>query len=186
MKDEEIVELYFSRSEDAISETALKYGNYCSYISQNILHSKEDAEECVNDAYFAAWKTIPPQKPQNLKTFLGKLTRNISLKKQEKYQAAKRGGGYVDTVLSELEECIASNSSIEDSIDYSALIECINSFLSSLPSLNRIVFVRRYWYVSPISEIAEQYNISESKVKSILFRLRKRLKEYLGKEGFFI
>ena len=93
MKDEEIVELYFSRSEDAISETALKYGNYCSYISQNILHSKEDAEECVNDAYFAAWKTIPPQRPHNLKTFLGKLTRNISLKKQEKYQAAKRGGG---------------------------------------------------------------------------------------------
>ena len=92
----------------------------------------------------------------------------------------------MDTVLSELEECIASNSSIEDSIDYAALIECINSFLSFLPSLNRIVFVRRYWYISPISEIAEQYNISESKVKSILFRLRKRLKEYLGKEGFFI
>ena len=92
----------------------------------------------------------------------------------------------MDIVLSELEECIASHSSIEDSIDYAALIESINSFLSSLPSLNRIIFVRRYWYVSSISEIAEQYNISESKVKSILFRLRKRLKEYLGKEGFFI
>ncbi len=186
MKDEEIVELYFSRSENAISETALKYGNYCNYISQNILHSKEDAEECLNDAYLAAWSTIPPQKPQNLKTFLGKLTRNISIKKQEKNQAAKRGGGYVDIVLSELEECIASNSSIEDSIDYADLIECINSFLSSLPSLNRVIFVRRYWYVSSISEIAEQYNISESKVKSVLFRLRKRLKKHLGKEGFFI
>ena len=92
----------------------------------------------------------------------------------------------MDIVLSELEECIASHSSMEDSIDYAALIESINSFLSSLPSLNRIIFVRRYWYVSSISEIAEQYNISESKVKSILFRLRKRLKEYLGKEGFFI
>ena len=92
----------------------------------------------------------------------------------------------MDIVLSELEECIASHSSIEDSIDYAALIESINSFLSSLPSLNRMIFVRRYWYVSSISEIAEQYNISESKVKSILFRLRKRLKEYLGKEGFFI
>ena len=186
MKDEEIVKLYFSRSEDAISETALKYGNYCNYISQNILHSKEDAEECVNDAWFAAWKTIPPQRPQNLKTFLGKLTRNISLKKQEKYQAAKRGGGHVSIVLSELEECTASDSSIEDHIDYAVLTECINSFLSSLPSLNRMIFVRRYWYVSSISEIAEQYNISESKVKSILFRLRKRLKKHLGMEGFFL
>ena len=92
----------------------------------------------------------------------------------------------MDIVLSELEECIASHSSIEDSIDYAALIESINSFLSSLPSLNRIIFVRRYWYVSSISEIAEQYNISESKVKSILFRLRKRLKKHLGMEGFFL
>lgn len=186
MKDEEIVELYFSRSENAISETALKYGNYCKYISQNILHSKEEAEECVNDAYLAAWRTLPPQRPKNLKTFLGKLTRNISIKKQEKYQAAKRGGGSVDIVLSELEECIASNNSIENSIDNAVLIECINSFLSSLPSLNRIIFVRRYWYVSSISEIAEQYNISESKVKSILFRLRKQLKEHLRKDGFFV
>lgn len=186
MRDEEIIELYFSRSESAISETALKYGNYCGYISQNILDSKDDAEECVNDAYLAAWSTIPPKRPQNLKTYLGKLTRNISIKKREKHKAAKRGGGCANIVLSELEECIASDNSVEDSIDNAALTECINSFLSSLPPINRVVFVRRYWYVSSISEIAEQYDMSENKVKSILFRLRKRLKEHLGKEGFFI
>jgi len=183
MKDTEIIELFFSRSENAITETALKYGRYCEYISENILRNKEDAEECVNDTYLQAWQAIPPKKPQNLKAFLGKLVRNISIKKWEKAHADKRGGGQMDLILSELDECIPSGNNVEDSVNESVLTEQINLFLAALPQANRIIFVRRYWYASSISDIAEQCHMSESKVKSILFRLRNQLKAKLKKAG---
>lgn len=186
MEDKEIIALYFARSENAISETALKYGGYCRYISENILHSREDAEECCNDAYFDAWQSIPPHNPQNLKTFLGKLTRNRAIKKLERCQAAKRGGGQIALILSELDECIPSDSTVEEKLQESVLLECINRYLLSLPSLHRKIFVRRYWYASSISDIAKQYAMSESKVKSTLFRLRKQLKVKLEKEGFWL
>ncbi len=186
MEDKEIIALYFARSENAISETALKYGGYCCYISENILHNREDAEECCSDAYFDAWQSIPPHNPQNLKTFLGKLTRNRAIKKLEHCQAAKRGGGQINLILSELDECLPSGSNVEEKLQESVLLECINSYLLSLPALHRKVFVRRYWYTSPISDIARQYAMSESKVKSLLFRLRKQLKAKLEKEGFFL
>lgn len=184
MEDQKIVELFFSRSERAISETDSKYGHYCKYISQNILCNREDAEKCVNDAYLDAWRAIPPHAPQNLKTFLGKLTRNLAIKALEKKQAEKRGGGQVEFALHELAECISSNSSVEDILDEALLTDAINAFLATLSAVNRQIFVRRYWYVSSISDIAEQYDMSESKVKSILFRLRKQLKVHLEKEGF--
>lgn len=186
MEDQKIVELFFSRSECAISETDSKYGRYCKYISQNILCNREDAEECVNDAYLDAWRAIPPHAPQNLKAFLGKLTRNLAIKALEKKQAEKRGGGQAELALAELDECISSNSSVEDLLDEALLTAAINTFLATLPAINRHIFVRRYWYVSSISDIAKQYDMSESKVKSMLFRLRKQLKAHLEKEGFFV
>lgn len=186
MEDEKILELYFARSETAISESISKYGNYCGYICENILRSKEDAQECVNDVFLNAWRSIPPHCPQNLKTYLGKIARNLAIKKLEKKQAQKRGGGQIDLILSELEDCVAASSSVEDSIDNAAFVECINSFLLSLPAQKRIIFVRRYWYAGSISDIAEQYNMSKGKVKSLLSRLRGQLKKHLENGGFSV
>ena len=137
----------------------------------------------MNDAYLDAWRAIPPHAPQNLKAFLGKLTRNLAIKALE---AEKRGGGQAELALAELDECISSNSIVEDLLDEALLTAAINAFLATLPAINRQIFVRRYWYVSSISDIAEQYDMSESKVKSVLFRLRKQLKSHLEKEGFFV
>ena len=186
MDDKEIVDLFWTRAEIAISETAKKYGRYCYYIANNILHNNEDAEECVNDTYHGAWKTIPPQCPQMLSTFLGKITRNIALNKYKQYNSQKRGGGQVQVALSELEDCISAPNEIEALADEGLLVDCINSFLYEQPKGKRDIFIRRYWYLSPISDISEQFGMSESKVTSILFRLRKELKHYLLKEGITI
>jgi len=186
MDDCKIVDLYWARSESAIAETSSKYSKYCTYISYNILRNKEDADECVNDTYLCAWKAMPPQRPSLLSTFLGKITRNLSLNKYKHYTAEKRGAGQIEIALSELENCIPSNTNIEQTTDEILLVEVINNFVSALPKESRIVFVRRYWYLSEIKEIAEQYGMSESKVKSILFRTRNRLKLYLEKEGIIL
>ncbi|NLB36093.1 MAG: RNA polymerase sigma factor [Clostridiales bacterium] len=183
MDDSKIVELYWERSENAIVETSKKYSRYCRYISFNILHINEDAEECVNDTYMRAWNSVPPHRPNCLSTFLGKITRNLSYDKYKKYNAEKRGFGQTDFVLSELDECVPSSESVEQTIDEMALVDAINRFLTSLTQTDRKVFMRRYWYVSPIKEIAGAYGMNESKVKSILFRARNKLKLHLEKEG---
>lgn len=186
MEDAKIIELFFSRSEDAISQMDCKYGRYCRYIAGNILGDRQDAEECVSDAYMSAWRAIPPQRPQNLKTFLGRLARNAAIHRLEQNRAAKRGGGEMTLVLEEMEECLASAGSAEDSCNEAALLDCLNAFLASLPDAKRNIFVRRYWYASSIASIAAEYEMSESKVKSMLFRLRKQLKAALYKEGIFL
>ncbi|MDD4766110.1 MAG: RNA polymerase sigma factor [Desulfotomaculaceae bacterium] len=183
MDDSKIVELYWERSENAIVETSKKYSRYCRYISFNILHNNEDAEECVNDTYMRAWNSVPPHRPNCLSTFLGKITRNLSYDKYKKYNAEKRGFGQTDFVLSELDECVPSSESVEQTIDEMALVDAINRFLTSLTQTDRKVFMRRYWYASPIKEIAGAYGMNESKVKSILFRARNKLKLHLEKEG---
>lgn len=183
MNDLSIIELYWARDESAIDETDKKYGNYCRKIANNILQNQEDSEECVNDTYLKTWNSIPDDKPNIFSAYLGKITRNLAINKYNKLKAKKRGGGDFNLILYELENCIPSGWSIETKLDSMYIIKTINDFLSSLKKEYRIVFVRRYWYADTIKAISENFNISESNVKSILFRCRKKLKTCLEKEG---
>ena len=186
MDDKRIIELYQKRSETAISETANKYGKYCYYIAYHILYSEEDSEECVNDTYLRAWEAIPPQCPEKLSTFLGKITRNLALNRYKYYLRQKRGNGKTELVIDELNECIPASNNTEESVDEILLVELLNQFLYSLPKQKRIIFLRRYWYMSSIQEIAKDYGFSESKVKMILLRTRNKLKQVLEKEGIVL
>lgn len=186
MKDEEMVGLYWMRSEDAVAATAEKYGNYCYSIAFSILHNAEDAEECVNDAYLAAWNSSPPHRPERVAAFLGKITRNVSLNRWKQYNAQKRGEGQTELALSELEECIPAKTGIEQAVEDELLTWSIEKFLYSQPRLKRNLFIRRYWYISSIQELADEYGMSESKVKSLLFRMRKKLKHHLAKEDIIL
>ncbi len=180
MEDKRIVELYWQRDGTAIRECQTKYGSYCNTIAYNILHSAEDTEECVNDTWFRAWNTIPPEKPNRLTAFLGKITRNLAIDKYRKGRARKYGGGQTALCLDELGECIGEEVPVEDKI---ALKELMHLFLISLTDKNRDIFLLRYWYMMPVNEIAERYGISEGAVKMILQRIRSKLKNYLEKEG---
>ena len=183
MKDDQIVDLYWARSEKAISETANKYGHYCYSIAYNILHSNEDSEECVNDTYLNAWNAMPDQRPSKLRAFLGRITRNLSLKRWEKYTAEKRGAGQVHLALDELQECIPATGGTDQIVDDIVLVDLFNRFLASMPTEKRRIFVRRYWYLSSVSEIAADFAVSESKVKMSLLRSRNELKQMFEKEG---
>lgn len=183
MEDSEIVDLYWERSENAIAETSKKYSRYCYSIAFNVLHNNEDAEECVNDTYIRAWNAMPTQRPDRLSTFLGKITRNLSINRYRGYTAEKRGSGQTDLVLLELEECVPSPENVEQAVDEMALADAVNRFLALLPRAKRVVFLRRYWYLSPIREIAMEYGMNENRVKSMLFRMRNELKLFLEKEG---
>ena len=182
MTDEEIVEMYLSRNPTALNVTAEKYGGFLYAISMNVIHSRADAEECVTDAYLACWNTIPPEKPRSLKAYAGALCRNISFDRYKRAHAQKRGGGKVETLLSEVEEFLPAEGFGSDYGEDKAA-EVINEFLSRLEKEERIVFVRRYWFSDTVKDIAERMGFSESKVKSLLFRLRKKLKEKLVKDG---
>ena len=186
VEDKQIIDLYWARAETAISETAKKYGRYCHSIAFNILHNHEDSQECVNDVYLKAWKAMPPQRPNRLSVFLGKITRNLSLNRYKKQTAEKRGCGQVPLVLDELQECIPAADSTEQAIDDLALAEALNQFLASLPPETRKIFMRRYWYISSIQEIAEDFHMGESKVKMLLLRTRNKLKLFLEKEGILL
>ena len=183
MNDEQIIDLYWSRREKAISETSRKYGKYCNSIAFQILRNKEDSEECVNDTYMKAWNVIPPQRPNVLSAFLGKITRNLALNRYKYYTAEKRGSGQVIFVLEELQECIAAKSNTEQIIEEELLIDALNGFLAALTPKTRKIFMRRYWYMSSIKEIAADYKLSESDVKMTLYRARGELKKVLEKEG---
>ena len=182
MEDNKIVELYWERSESAIKETKKKYGRYCHYIAYNILYSDQDAEECVNDTYVKAWNSIPPQKPERLSAFLGKITRNIALNRY-KYDRAQKRCANAKLVFDEADEIISASQSNVSIADEVALRDAINSFVASLSRETRIIFVRRYWYLSPIKDISKDYGIPQGTVKSILSRTRKQFKEHLLKEG---
>ena len=184
MEEEQIVELYFRREETAISATEERYGGYCRSIASNILHSREDAEECVNDTWLRAWNAIPPQRPQRLRLFLGRITRNLSFDRYLAGRTQKRGGGEIALVLEELDECIPSASSAEQPVLERELSESVNRFLHSLPERACAVFLSRYWYGKPIREIAERFSMTENSVKTGLFRSRAKLKDHLEKEGY--
>lgn len=186
MDDKKIIDLYWNRSETAISETANKYGRYCHRIAYNILHNNQDCEECVNDTYLRTWNAIPPKRPNCLPTFLGKIIRNLSLDRYDSYTAEKRGLGQVPLVLDELQECIPSSFDTEQAVDLLTLAELLNRFLEEVKPQARRIFVQRYWYLNPIKEIAADFGISESKVKMTLLRLRKKLKQFLKEEGVYL
>lgn len=183
MDDSDIVELFFDRSEQAISETGKKYGRYCYSIAYNILHNREDAEECVNDTWLRTWNSILPKRPCRLQTYLGKITRHLALNKLEKSHALRRGRGQVPLVLDELAECIPDARSSADPAEDIFIRELLDRFLADLPVVTRNIFVRRYWYMSSVKEIAREYHLTESNVTVTLFRTRKKLKKYLEKEG---
>lgn len=183
MDDSEIVALFFARSEAAIAETTKKYGKYCHSIAFHILHNDEDAEECVNDTYLNAWNSIPPHRPSCLRTFLGRLVRNLSLNKYKQLTAKKRGEGQLPMIIEELYECIPANNLTENIPETLVLTDVFNRFLGSLPETQRRIFMRRYWYFGSIKEIAKEYSMSEGSVKMSLLRARNGLKELLQKEG---
>ena len=184
MDDNQIVTLFLSRNEQALSETAEKYGAYCRTIAFNILANEEDTEECVNDTYMAAWNSIPPYTPNNLKTYLGKLTRNISIDRWRSHKTARNGRGETAIALDELSECIPSSNYTEQAVEDSEFMDVYTRFLDSLSPETRVVFLRRYWYVDSVSDIAKRYGYTEGKVKSILHRTRKKLQNHLKKGGF--
>ena len=185
MDDDGIVALYWARSERAVEETVCKYGSYCYTIAYRILENIEDASETVNDTYLHAWNSMPPHRPVVLSTFLGKLTRRAALKKWRYRNAEKRGGGEVALALDELTECIPARESVHDALESSELAKLISAFLAALPKTERRIFICRYWYLEPIADICAQFDFSQSKVKSMLYRTRGKLLSYLKKEGVF-
>lgn len=183
MNDSQIVDLYWQRDERAITETANKYGNYCYKIAYNILADSEDSEECVNDTLHGAWNSMPENRPSRLAPYLAKLTRWLSLKRLRERNTLKRSGNEISVALEELSESLDSGVNIQEQIELNELYKAIEAYLDSIDEQMRNVFIARYWFMLPVSQIAEKFNFSESKVKSMLMRTRIRLKIYLEEEG---
>lgn len=182
MEDNAIIELYWTRSEQAIRETELKYGRLFHQIANNILHNPADAEECVNDTYLGAWNAIPPARPRILTAFLCRIARNLALKRYQYVHAARRNPA-VAVSYEELEECLADDRSEDSNFTDDRLADCINRFLETLDSEPRQVFVRRYWYFDSVREIMRRFRISKSKTESMLFRTRQKLRTWIEEEG---
>lgn len=185
MTDEQIVALYWQRCEQAIEETNRAYGRYLRYVGSSILRDDEDTEEIVNDTYAKAWNTIPPERPDPLKGFLARITRQLAINRLKENTRLKRGGGQYELALEEIGDC-AGGTSGEDMAELTALRDALNQFLRQLSVEKRRVFIRRYWYMDSISEIACRFGIGESKVKSMLMRTREQLREFLEKGGFIV
>ncbi len=183
--DERIIELFFERSEEAIQELDNKYGKACHKLSYNIVNNRQDAEECVNDAYLGAWNAIPPEKPDPLLTYLCKIVRNISLKLYYRKGAAKRSSTYT-IAMEEIEACIASPSTVETEFEARELARIIESFLDTLTVENRVIFMRRYWFSDSCKDIAEFVGLTEKNITVRLTRIRQKMKKYLIEKGVFI
>ena len=177
MDDKQIIRLFFQRSEQAITELSQKYGALCFQLADNILNDYQDAEECVNDAYLGAWNSIPPQSPDPLRAYICRIVRNHSLKKLRANTALKRGSRF-EVSLSELEDCIPDNS-LNEQLAVNELAAQINAFLSALPQDDRVMFVKRYWFSEPISEIADIFGITENNASVRLSRIRGKLHQHL-------
>ena len=184
MEDSAIVELYWQRSDRAISETAKKYGVYCRRVAYNICGSIEDAEECVNDTWLGAWNAMPTERPRVLPAFLSRLTRNAAIDRYRQQHRQKRGGGETALALEELSECLSDGTDLEEEIQKRELARQVGTFVAGLGETERLVFTARYYNLTPVAEIASRLELSESKVKSMLYRLRGRLRRQLEKEGW--
>lgn len=185
MEDLQIIDLYVQRNENAISETAKKYGAFCQNIAVNILRSAADAEECVNDSYLQAWNCIPPQRPERLGAWLGKVVRNAAINLWNKNHRKKRYMG-MEQLLGELEECIPSPLTIERELEERELTDFLNRWLASLPKADRMVFVRRYWCGEAVNDLAANYKVTPASMAKRMYRLRHKLKSALEKEGYSI
>lgn len=181
MDDAKIIDLFFSRDESAIKETERKYGGLCYTVANNILNSRTDSEECVNDTYMGLWNAIPPERPASLKSYILKITRNLAVKRL-RYQTAGKRTRELEVSLSELEDILPGDGIPED-FDMKTLTSLLNSFLRGITPEARNMFIRKYWFCDSIERIAEMYGASESKVKSSLFRTREKLKKYLSEKG---
>ena len=186
MEDGKILELYFQRDENAIKETSAKYGAYCYSIADNILHNKQDCEECVNDTWINAWNSIPPQRPVKFKLYLAKITRNLSFNLFNSRNTKKRGGGEMHLILDELSECVAGRDNVENEYIAKELGQSIKQFVSTLPERDANVFLRRYFFCESLSEIAKRYALTQNNVTVILSRTRKKLQKHLIKEEYFL
>ncbi|MGN0547564.1 MAG: RNA polymerase sigma factor [Acutalibacteraceae bacterium] len=183
--DERIIELFFNRSELAIKELDEKYGKTCYRLAFNILNNRQDAEECVNDAYLGAWNAIPPARPDPLLTYLCKIVRNVSLKEYWRKGAVKRGGGF-SVALEEIEACTAAPDSVENETEAKELARIIEKFLDTLSLQDRVIFMRRYWFSDSYAEIAERVGLSEKNISVRLTRIRKKMREYLIKNEVYV
>lgn len=184
MRDEEIIELYFKRDERAIEETDYKYGDYCASIADKILKNELDVEECLDDTYLRVWNVIPPTRPEIFRIFIGKITRNLAFDRYEKFHAKKRGGGNIEEVLDELQECIPANHNVEQSILANELSYIINDFVKNLPEKEALIFVGRYFYTEDISAIGKRLGMTNNNVSVTLNRIRAKLQKRLLKEGY--
>ena len=183
--DEKIIELFFERSEQAIRELDIKYGKICHNLSYNIVNSRQDAEECVNDAYLGAWNAIPPVKPDPLLTYICKIVRNISLNLYHRKEAAKRSSHYT-IAMEEIEACIAATNAVEAEIEAVELAHIIEGFLDTLTVENRVLFMRRYWFSDSCRDIAGLMGLTEKNVSVRLTRIREKLRQYLIEREVFI
>lgn len=181
--DQAIVELYWARNERAIEHTAERYGSYCYAIAYNVLNNAEDSDECVNDTYLDAWNSMPPHKPHVLSAFLGKITRRIAIDRWRENRAQRRGGGQVALALDELSECVAAPNDLPHEVHTAQVAACVEKFLGTLSDDDRRMFVRRYWHMESVAQIAARFGCSEGRVKSTLHRTRGKLHRYLEKEG---
>lgn len=182
MDDEKIIGLYFDRNEHAIYETDRKYGPLCKKVSYGILSNLQDTEECVSDTYLAAWEAMPPQHPDHLGAWLCRVARNLSLMRLRERYSAKHGAGEITLCLEELGDTFAPGISVEQAYEQKEFARAVSSFLYTLPETQRNIFLARYYFVTPVSDIARRLHCSQSKVKTSLFRTRKKLQEYLKKE----
>ena len=186
MEDKTILDLYFARDELAITETDRKYGGYCYSVANRILNSNEDSEETVSDTYWQAWNSIPPHRPDFLKLFLAKVTRNLAFTRWRKQSAAKRGGGETELVLEELAGCIPGAEQIDDQLNVKELAGTIRTFLDTLPERDKAIFLQRYFFVEDTDTIAVQYGLKRTNVNMILSRTKRKLKTYLTQEGYIL
>ena len=186
MQDAQIVALYWDRSEEAIAQTELKYGAYLQKIAFNILSDLEDSKECVNDTYLRAWNSMPENRPSILSTYLAKIIRQLSIDVFRKKHSAKRGGSEYTLSLNELGDCFSDGGTPEQALDARLLAEAISRFLRTLPDDARSCFIGRYYFFDSLKLVAAYCGMSEAKAKSLLFRSRRRLKEYLEEEGFIV
>ena len=185
IEDEKIIELFFERSEQAIRDLDSKYGKVCHALSYNIVNNRQDAEECVNDAYLGAWNAIPPTKPNPLQTYICKIVRNLSLKLYYRKEAAKRNSTY-EIAMRELEAYLSAPNTVEAEIEARELIRIIESFLDTLNEENCVIFMRRYWFSDTYAEIAKRVGLSEKNVSVRLTRIRKQMKDYLIEREVFV
>lgn len=182
MDDKQIIELYFKRDECAIRETQSKYGAFCNRIAMNILSIREDAEECVNDTYYSVWKQIPPAVPESFRAFLGRITRNLSISRFRSMRAKKRYSG-MEVMLSELNDCVPSAETVEQSVEAKQLSEYINNWLDSLPEEDQMLFVRRYWFGDALQLLAEKCGTTPAQMAQRMLKLRRNLKAALEEKG---